>query len=406
LDKVSSWGFKRPRLLAIGQGARATGYARVFSNVLARLALDVDVTHFALNYDGPPIHRGYSVLPNLLPGDVFGRKQLPGLLERLRPDVVLLCHDLPFYSVHKPVLDAYQDRHPRSVVVVYCPVEWASTVAGVFRTLAEADWLVFYTEFGRDVFRSAMILFGIEPRCRTAVVPHGVDTSRFRPLIADDRDESARAARTQLFPGREDLRDAFIVLNANRNSKRKRMDLTLEIFAEFAKARRDAYLYLHMGMLDCGCDVLAIAARLGIRDRLLLTTEDERKPEIDDERLNLIYNACDVGINTSTGEGWGLVAFEHAAAGAPQLMPAHSACQELWTGCGVLMPVHGGDEMLLDVAKAAAELEKLAADPEHRRSLSARHLEFARNPNFSWDFAAERWAALLCEALSRTMDAA
>ena len=31
-----------------------------------------------------------------------------------------------------------------------------------------------------------------------------------------------------------------------------------------------------------------------------------------DEALNLIYNACDVGINTANGEGWGLVPFEHA----------------------------------------------------------------------------------------------
>ena len=50
------------------------------------------------------------------------------------------------------------------------------------------------------------------------------------------------------------------------------------------------------------------------------------------EKLNQIYNACDLGINTSMGEGWGLTAHEMAAAGKPQLGPAHSATLELFDG--------------------------------------------------------------------------
>lgn len=75
------------------------------------------------------------------------------------------------------------------------------------------------------------------------------------------------------------------------------------------------YLYLHMGMQDRGVDVLGLARALGIEDRLLLTTTAPERPHVSDEHLGLIYQACDVGVNTSAGEGWGLVAFEHGATG-------------------------------------------------------------------------------------------
>jgi hypothetical protein len=59
---------------------------------------------------------------------------------------------------------------------------------------------------------------------------------------------------------------------------------------------------------------------------------------VSDRELNLLYNACDVGINTSMGEGWGLVSFEHGAAGAAQVFPDHTACTELWSGRAELIP--------------------------------------------------------------------
>ena len=53
---------------------------------------------------------------------------------------------------------------------------------------------------------------------------------------------------------------------------------------------------------------------------------------VDDRELNLLYNACDVGITTSMGEGWGLVSFEHGAAGAAQIVPDHSAAPKSGAG--------------------------------------------------------------------------
>jgi D-inositol-3-phosphate glycosyltransferase len=115
------------------------------------------------------------------------------------------------------------------------------------------------------------------------------------------------------------------------------------------------------------------------------------KPNIDDEQLNRIYNTCDVGINTSTGEGWGLVALEHAATGRPQLLPAHSACLEIWEKHGFLIPTKDspGDE--LDIAPAVSQFNLYYSQPQLRWEAGERAMKYARGPRFSWDEIGARW---------------
>jgi glycosyltransferase involved in cell wall biosynthesis len=41
---------------------------------------------------------------------------------------------------------------------------------------------------------------------------------------------------------------------------------------------------------------------------------------VGDEGINQLYNAADIGINTSDGEGFGLCQLEHMLTGAPQVV--------------------------------------------------------------------------------------
>ena len=93
-----------------------------------------------------------------------------------------------------------------------------------------------------------------------------------------DRDASPAGGQAAPVPHEPGIEHAFIALNANRNQRRKRVDLTLRGFALFAPGRPEARLYLHMGMRDMGCDVRRLAVELGIRDRLLTTTRDDGPP--------------------------------------------------------------------------------------------------------------------------------
>ena len=121
-----------------------------------------------------------------------------------------------------------------------------------------------------------------------------------------------------------------------------------------------------------------------------------------DDELNLLYNACDVGINTAMGEGWGLVSFEHGAAGAAQIVPDHTACGELWRGSAELIPParsYVPDFSPLEMSEVspegvAAALEALYRDPARRDELARAAVSVTQNPAYSWDAVARQFEEL------------
>ena len=200
--------------------------------------------------------------------------------------------------------------------------------------------------------------------------------------------------------------NSFIILNASRFDKRKRVDLTVEGFARFAAGKpANVRLCLHQaitGELERE-QIRSLVERFGVRERVHLNPL--AGGVVDDRALNLLYNACDVGINTSMGEGWGLVSCEHGAAGAAQIVPAHSACAEVWNGRAEMIPparryipefssLEMGEVSADGVAKA---LNRLYLDPQHRQQLAQAAFEAAQNPEYEWDAIAGRFDRLFAE---------
>ncbi|HUR80969.1 MAG TPA: glycosyltransferase family 4 protein [Thermoanaerobaculia bacterium] len=245
--------------------------------------------------------------------------------------------------------------------------------------LAKADRVVAFTDFGRAIANAH------------AVIPHGVDTNAFHP--AGTRDD-----------------DAFFVLNANRNQPFKRIDLTVEGFALFARGKpENVKLVLHMGTRTPHPGEVPLADRFGIRDRIVFTEKGERHPFVSDERLNAIYNSCHVGINTSEKEGWGLIAFEHGATRAAQIVPNHTACAELWEGAALLLDPATQSTMerytkagrTVTVEGIAAALERLYRDRDERGRLADAAFARATDPRYAWSNIAARWDELIRE-ITRT----
>ena len=63
----------------------------------------------------------------------------------------------------------------------------------------------------------------------------------------------------------------------------------------------------------------------------ILTPPNEMIGNVSDEMMNIIYNACDVGINSSIAEGFGLCNFEHAYLGSPQIVSKVGGIQDIFT---------------------------------------------------------------------------
>jgi len=400
----------RPRILAIGDANVPTGFGRVMHNVLRRVQGRFELHHLGINYRGDPHDEGWRIYPGVSPGDPYGLNRVDELLARVRPDLVFVVCDPWIMTRFAAILQRYQ-RTVRTVF--YFPVEGAPLEPSLFTGMRFIDRLVTYTRTSAETVRAAMAEARaqdptFDERAPLVIPPRG-ETDVYRPLPgALDGDRSA--ARERRLPDTpEHQGDAFIVLNANRNQPRKRIDVTIEGFARFAAGKPDnVKLYLHMGLEDQGWNIAALARRHGIEGRLILTGAEAHLPAVSEEKLNLIYNACDVGLNTSIGEGWGLVSFEHGATGAAQVVPRHSACAELWHGAAELMQPSFRlctERTLIDgwfvTPEAVADaLERLYVDRDLRLERGRQAHANATRAAYSWDVIAERWRALFEDVLA------
>ncbi len=391
-------GGYKPRLLAVGFHAPATGLTRVMENILEPLAKHYDVHFIGIGYKEPVKSGKMTIYPsNLHGGDVFGAYQAREFVEKFHPELVFLLNDLWILGKYARVL---ANRPARTKVVCYCPLDGRIPNPSLIEPLASFDSLGVYTHFARREFEKAAR--GRFRLPEIEVIPHGVDTNVFHPLPENRR----LAARKALFPDDSDPRDSFVVLNANRPQPRKRVDLTIEGFARFARGKPpNVRLRLHHAITDDEerAEIPRLARARSIAGRLVMSSGN-----LPDEKLNLLYNACDVGGNTSMGEGWGLVSFEHAAAGAAQIVPNHSACAELWEGAAEFvepMNAYVPDFSLLEMESVSPEgvasaLERLYADHEHRETMSRAAYENAVKPEYRWDEIAGQWRRLFDEALA------
>ncbi len=401
---------RKPTILAIGDGGVLTGYARVVRNVLEPLLDAFAVHQLAVNYFGDPHDWPWNLYPANGRGDPFGVNRVKEVCGRVEPDLVFAVGDLS--NVVKYVREVANAR--RDVpFVAYCPVESAPVDTRLAHQIRGATRLVLYTEFGRRaVERARAEIRGAnewDDFPELDVVPHGIDGDTFHPLEPNEPDRAAvrRRARVKLLGAEAAGEMSFVVLNANRNQPRKRIDLTVESFARFARDKDPSVkLYLHMGRKDHGWEVLELVRRHRLDERLIMTGESDGPPSCTDGELNLIYNACDVGLNTAAAEGWGLVSCEHAATRAAQIVPAHGNLGEIWDGAGETIPTlltltdpSGLDLHIVSPDDVAAALERLYRDSAHRDDFERKAFDRVTSEDYRWRGIAETWRAVFRSVL-------
>lgn len=309
-------------------GVNPTGFSRVAHSVIEHFPKDWEIHHLAINYRGDPHNYEHSIYPAARVGDtdIWGLGRIKEFAHN-EFDMIFILNDL---WVIDSFLDEIRKRFEKvPPIVVYFPVDAEGFDKDWFRHKDIVSCYVTYTEFGKSVISP------IIPDKNIEIIPHGNDNTVFYQ-IHEDRS----IAKQELFKGFPHLQDSWIVLNANRNQSRKRLDIALEGFSLFAEGKpENVFYYHHAGLRDMGWDLAKLIERYGIDSRTVTTNNERNTQKVTIDILNLIYNATDVGLNTSMGEGWGLTSSEHAATGAPQIVPAHSACKELFEDCGLLIPV-------------------------------------------------------------------
>jgi glycosyltransferase involved in cell wall biosynthesis len=403
---------RRLKIIAIGFNTHGTGLTRVMHDIMRRLADRHEIHYLGIGYSGETkVDRGLTIYPtNPKGGDVFAAFQAERMINQVDPDLVFILHDIWCFEHYLNILGPYRDRLK---IIGYIPLDGEIVNEENAAPLQRADRVVVYTEFARKSFQAAFDRLrqkrggefpGVD------VIPHGVDLSRFHPFPelkqASFASPARSAAKRKVFAGLADPENSFIVLNASRPDKRKRIDLTIAGFARFAEGKpANVRLCLHHAVMGAPgqAPIEALVEQFGLKGRVHLNPLGGGV--VSDEALNLLYNACDVGLNTSMGEGWGLVSFEHGATGAAQVVPRHSACAELWNGRAEMMeparryvPAFSVLEMGEVSAEAVAgALGNLHDDPQRRQQLSQAAYEAALNPDTTWDAIAKRFEELFAE---------
>lgn len=377
------------RLLVVGFHRREWGLGRDAHSILRAFAGDWDCHLLGAIHDGPRFEEGGVTVHPSRQDFSYGATSLAALVRELRPEVVVLVNDLPLIPSYLAALHEV-DVQPRVLALV--PVDGDLVATTVLDGLDALELLVVPTEGGAGQLRRAS-----SPLPPLAVVPHEVSSDVFFPLPGNEV-ERRRRARAELWPERVDALDGFLVFNGNTDTPRKRLETTVWAFAEFARTRPRAFLYLHHLRRDSRLHRLARS--LGIGDRLLSRPWAELPCR--DEDLNLIYNACDVGVNTSLGEGWGLVSVEHAATGAAQIVPRHSAPAEIWHGAAecvhtdrAIVGPHCFQWRTSEPSSYVRALMRLHDDEEYRQSTAL--VCAARARQWAWTPAAvhARWRGLI-----------
>ena len=394
----------KPKLLWCGDIVAMTGFARVTENVLSRLQEQYEIVVLSHNWwgDPTPLQSKYKMYPssNRFQTAPFGEDRIREVVEKEKPDIVFTINDMWIINEqYKRIKDLHDQKLFK--FVGYAPMDSYGWTGCLDETANDWDGVISYTEFGAHEF----IRGGI--RKPITIIPHGITANQFYPM-----DKAEARKRLNLKD------DIFIVFNGNRNQFRKRIDITVEGFAKFAKDKPDTQLYLHMGLKDQGWDVMPLFARAMQREgidpngRIILTAQTQGPPNVEVDFLNAIYNAVDIGVNTCKGEGWGLVSHEHAACRVAQVVPNHTSCKEIFEGYGRLircdhvdvdtnyareMPCPSSDHLAAILTELYEDREKLAATAElcYLRATEER---------FNWDTIAHQFGEVFQEVLNPVVE--
>lgn len=362
------------------------GYAKVAHRIANFLAAQpgVELTYWGVGRNpaspNTPLRpldpRIHMVDVGALGGEVFGMDHIQAAMETLKPDVFLVYNDIIVTCRLYNALLPY--RHTPSCATKFVsyldlvyPYEKAELIRHVDRN---TDHIFVFS----SCWKRNLVAMGV-PEAKVSVFPHGVPAP---PRFLED----TGSARDRLgIP-----RDAFVLLNMNRNTYRKAQDILIAAFVRFLIRENwdpRIRLFIHCepttrSGYTIGDLLETEACRYGVPlSRIQSHILRFQGTEVSDAAIADLYCAADVGINTCMGEGFGLCNAEHAAYGRPQIVSAVGALPDIFAEGGALLipprvwirvpnmlDEHSGDLGVCDAEDFAAAMSVYFRDAQRRRS--------------------------------------
>lgn len=327
-------------LMDYGKECR-TGFATVSRNIKSEvkkafgenLNLHIcAVNHFGDNYteeDGTIV---LSAKRNDVKSDDFGRFAFLKILHDSNDyDGIFIIQDLGVIIPIIEILRSIKEKKKKEGKKQFKSIWYFPVDCHLFPILTKDieffDLLVTYTNYGRG----EVLKLRPELKGKIKVLYHGHNSKDFYPLTQGEN----LKFKKEYFG---ENADKFIVTNVNRNQPRKDLPNTIFGFIEAMKdwknqgLEREPFLYLHCHPFDpMGHDLRLLIEQTELvegKDVGLIPKEfEENLTPL--ETLNKIYNASDIYISTTLGEGWGLTITEAMGTKLPVIAPNSTSIAEI-----------------------------------------------------------------------------
>jgi len=355
----------------------STGFGRVARELLCEAHKDFDVHILGINYVGQTRydHNLWSIYE-------LGGREFPGFdklirsIKMLKPKVIFLFQDIFHISA---ILSEVKRIAGDAKIVLYYPID-SSPPSEAWKNVFQDTNVkhVLYSEFAQTTISNLCPEFP-----QQHILYHGVDTSVFKPIAEEDVD---------IFRRYKEWDNKFVMVNINRFQTRKNIAASLRVGAllkhgykkckcgnyyskdknvcdlnncgpddvmEIVEPKLDILLYLHTPVTPGGLapehikrsDLLfALALNCGWvdsdvdPDKSLEMMPKNFLPSLNpltDDDLCMVYNAANVNVTTTLGEGFGLNLVEASACGTTTVAPNNTVIREILGETGRLVPNNG-----------------------------------------------------------------
>lgn len=395
-----------------------TGFGIVTRNILKRLHKTgkYKISIWGVNFVGIPYDHEefpYDIYPAALSqqGDVYGRQQFLDFMFATEFDILWTLND-PFIMstfLPEPIVKLRREV-PEKVFqwIFYFPIDTPHFKKSWVVPIMTADFPVCYNDWTYQKLVEA----APELKRKLTTIYHGVDEKVFYPLP----EKEIKAFKEEYWKDwiKE---DTFLIINVNRNQQRKDFYRTFKAFKLLKKRHPNSHLYIHCKIDDMGGNLLEVAAQVGLKPREDFSYPDPQRFHpamgLPIEVLNKIYNAADVVMSTTLGEGCGLSAYEGMATKTAIVMPENTALIETLSNdrgmpvnCGIndnmftVMPMDNSlIRPMVDVYDMAKKLGKLAKDENLRKKIAQKGYEWIMTKK--WDIICKDWIELFEKASNK-----
>ena len=259
----------------------------------------------------------YDVLANENPKrNGFGEKEIGNYLKKNPQDIIIIFNDsiITTALVGTLVKECWNEKKNFKLVSYmdqvykYQKKEYIQILNTFF------DGIITFTPYWQEIAKK----LGITKPLYN--FPHGFDYNLYYPIPQ---------TIARLYYNYND--DDFIILNLNRNQPRKRWDISIIAWANFLvmcynKFKKISNLKLVVGTQMNGYwDLMEVFyneirfTEIPWEDAKNTIVEIDNPQKLSDRDINILYNSCDIGLNTADGEGFGLCTFEGLGVGKPQV---------------------------------------------------------------------------------------